>query len=180
MQLQVNLSLVTLKKYLKNEKIVKKSAWKKVPKKVRSPKILCRNKHNLVFVGTVCRQFWGTDMSSEAYLELPNSFKNGRKKFYCLCRGTTTATEVVQFYFRHCGTTAALPADDLAECLLVLNIQYYMSYIDMGPTLYFNSPKPWRVLIPSFSFLLLSFFRLLPITPFNSLLPWPNLSQIFS
>ena len=23
--------------------------------------------------------------------------------------------EVVQFYFRHCGTTAALPADDLAE-----------------------------------------------------------------
>ena len=25
------------------------------------------------------------------------------------------ATEVVKFYFRHCGTTAALPADDLAE-----------------------------------------------------------------
>ena len=25
------------------------------------------------------------------------------------------ATEVVQFYFRYCGTTAALPADDLAE-----------------------------------------------------------------
>ena len=22
---------------------------------------------------------------------------------------------IVQFYFRHCGTTAALPADDLAE-----------------------------------------------------------------
>ena len=40
--------------------------------------------------------------------------------------------------------------------------------------LYFNSPKPWRVLIPSF--LLLSSFRLLPISPFNSLLPWPNLS----
>ena len=24
-------------------------------------------------------------------------------------------TEVVKFYFRHCDTTAALPADDLAE-----------------------------------------------------------------
>ena len=28
---------------------------------------------------------------------------------------TTTATEVVKFYFRHRGSTAALPADDLAE-----------------------------------------------------------------
>ena len=27
----------------------------------------------------------------------------------------TTATEVVKFYFRHHGTTAALPADDLAD-----------------------------------------------------------------
>ena len=26
------------------------------------------------------------------------------------------ATEVVLFYFRHRGTTAALPADDLADC----------------------------------------------------------------
>ena len=26
------------------------------------------------------------------------------------------ATEVVQFYFHLCGTTAALPADDLADC----------------------------------------------------------------
>ena len=25
--------------------------------------------------------------------------------------------EVVQFYFRHRGSTAALPADDLAECV---------------------------------------------------------------
>ena len=24
---------------------------------------------------------------------------------------------IVQFYFRHCGTTAALPADDLADYL---------------------------------------------------------------
>ena len=29
-------------------------------------------------------------------------------------------------------------------------------------------------------FLLLLSFRCLPISPFNSLLPWPNLSQIFS
>ena len=42
-----------------------------------------------------------------------------------------------------------------------------------------NSPKPWRVLIPSFQ-ILSSSFRLLPISPFNSLLPWPILSQIFS
>ena len=28
---------------------------------------------------------------------------------------TTTATEGVKLYFRHCGTTAALPADDLAD-----------------------------------------------------------------
>ena len=36
--------------------------------------------------------------------------------FYCHCHGSTMATEVVLFYFRHRGTTAALPADDLADC----------------------------------------------------------------
>ena len=41
------------------------------------------------------------------------------KKFHCHCFGTTRATEVVQFYFRHYGTTAALPADDLAEYMYV-------------------------------------------------------------
>ena len=50
--------------------------------------------------------------------------------------------------------------------------------------LLFNSPKPWRVLIPSFSFLSSSsFFRLLPITPFNSLLScsaWLSLVQLDS
>ena len=40
---------------------------------------------------------------------------NGRNNFYCHCRGTTTAMEVVEFYLCHHGTTAALPADDLAE-----------------------------------------------------------------
>ena len=49
-------------------------------------------------------------------LELPNSFRNGRKNVYCHCRGTTMASEVVKFYFRHHGSAAALPADDLAEC----------------------------------------------------------------
>ena len=51
---------------------------------------------------------------SSKSLELPNSFRNGRKKFYC--HGTTTAMEVVKFYCYHRGSTAALPADDLAEC----------------------------------------------------------------
>ena len=40
--------------------------------------------------------------------------------FYCHCHGTTTAMEVVKFYFRHHGTTAALPADDLAEYICTL------------------------------------------------------------
>ena len=46
----------------------------------------------------------------------------------------------------------------------------------------FNSPKPWRVLETTFLLLLLSSssFSLLPIGTFYSLLPWPNLSQIFS
>ena len=35
------------------------------------------------------------------------------------------ATEVVQFYFCHCGTTAALPADDLAEYVIVRGVLYY-------------------------------------------------------
>ena len=42
-----------------------KIATKLFEKKVRSFTILCRNKPNSIFVGTVCRQFWGTDMSSD-------------------------------------------------------------------------------------------------------------------
>ena len=65
------------------------------------------------------------------------------KKFYCLCRGTTMATEVVQFYFRHCGTTAALTADDLAECfqkkIFTYNIKWVPTYIiDISPWIYIH------------------------------------------
>ena len=39
------------------------------------------------------------------------------EKFFGFHRyGTATAMEVVWFYFHHRGITAALPADDLAEC----------------------------------------------------------------
>ena len=62
--------------------------------------------------------WWKIKYSSKC-LELPNSFRNGRKNFYCHSSGTTTATEVVKFYFRHHGTTAALPADDLADYHLI-------------------------------------------------------------
>ena len=55
-------------------------------------------------------------------LELPNSFRNGRKILNCHGCGMTTATEVVQFYFRHRGITAALPADDLADYLSLYNV----------------------------------------------------------
>ena len=58
----------------------------------------------------------------------------------------------------------------ISKKLRIISLHDYFPFI--------NSPKPWRVLSPSF---LLPFFlfRLLPISPFNSLLPWPNLSQMF-
>ena len=44
-------------------------------------------------------QYHGSSSKKSKYssksLELPNSFRNGRKKIYCHCRGTTTATEVM-------------------------------------------------------------------------------------
>ena len=48
-------------------------------------------------------------------LRIAKFIQKWKKKFHCHCHGTTTATEVMKFYFRHCDTTAALPADDLAE-----------------------------------------------------------------
>ena len=39
------------------------------------------------------------------------------------------ATEVVQFYFCHCGTTAALPADDLAEKKLIIVFEVIDTHI---------------------------------------------------
>ena len=61
-----------------------------------------------------------TAVAVKFFINFLNEFGNAKLFelyliFYCLHRGTTTATEVVQFYFCHWGTTAVLPADDLAE-----------------------------------------------------------------
>ena len=64
--------------------------------------IICRQYHSTTMVTEVnCFVFvamvvpwWKIKYSSKS-LELPNSFKNGRKKFYYHGRGTTMTTEVV-------------------------------------------------------------------------------------
>ena len=49
---------------------------------------------------------------------------------------------------------------------LELSVLVTLQHIEIP---FFNSPMPWRVLIPSFQ--ILSSFFLLPISPFNSILP---------
>ena len=62
-----------------------------------------------------------TVVAVKKFLPFLNEFGNSKLFelyliFYCHHHGTTTATEVVKFYFRHRGSTAALPADDLTVC----------------------------------------------------------------
>ena len=61
-----------------------------------------------------------TAMAVKIFLPFLNEFGNSKLFdlyliFYCHCCGTTMDTEVVEFYFSHHGSTAALPADDLAD-----------------------------------------------------------------
>ena len=76
--------------------------------------------------------------------------------------------------------------DIIQELMIRYCTKVESSLLQIDPTLWWNFSQTilTRQSLGEFLFLLFIFlsflFRLFPISPFNSLLPWPNLSQIFS